>query len=473
MRLSGLICVCLVTLAGCDSNPTQPTTCTFSLSSTSASMGASGGASSVTVTTGSTCAWTGVSNASWITATGGTSVTGPGAFAFTVAAAPDSTARTGTLTVAGQTVTVAQQGLACTFSLSPQGTTIAAGGGTASFSVSASAGCTWTATTTAAWLTITSGASGSGSGTVTFAAAANPSTAPRTASLTVADQTYAVTQAGLSSCTVTLQRDDETFGVAGGSGTFDVAAASSCSWTVASNAAWISITSPAGGLGTGNGRVSYTVAANSGASARTGTMTVGGQTFVVTQAGTTACEYVVAPTDVNACVTEGFSRTVSVTTATGCPWTSSSTVSWITIASGLSGTGPGSVTYSLGPNYDAARQGIVAVRWPTVTAGQNVRINQSGCGYGLSVNTVDIPASGGDFSFDVVSSPTNTSCCGALQDCCMWSAAASASWVTVLSSMPRFGDDRVSYRVAANGTGSARSTTIVVRDRTLLIRQAG
>jgi hypothetical protein len=39
--------------------------------------------------------------------------------------------------------------------------------------------------------------------------------------------------------------------------------------------------------------------------------------------------------------------------------------------------------------------------------------------------------------------------------------------------MPRYGDDRVSYRVAANGTGSARSTTIVVRDRTLLIRQAG
>ena len=34
-----------------------------------------------------------------------------------------------------------------------------------------------------------------------------------------------------------------------------------------------------------------------------------------------------------------------------------------------------------------------------------------------------------------------------------------------------YGDDRVSLRVAANGTGSTRTTTIVVRDRTVTIRQ--
>ena len=97
-------------------------------------------------------------------------------------------------------------------------------------------------------------------------------------------------QAGRSSCTVTINPDDETFGVAGGSGTFDVAAASSCSWTVIANALWFSITDPAGGFGTGNRRISYSVVANAAVAARTGTMTVGGQTFVVTQAGTTACE---------------------------------------------------------------------------------------------------------------------------------------------------------------------------------------
>jgi trimeric autotransporter adhesin len=52
------------------------------------------------------------------------------------------------------------------------------------------------------------------------------------------------------------------------------------SWTAVSNVAWLSITG--GASGTGNGTVTYTVAANRG-SARTGTLTIGSQTFTVTQ----------------------------------------------------------------------------------------------------------------------------------------------------------------------------------------------
>ena len=113
------------------------------------------------------------------------------------------------------------------------------------------------------------------------------------------------------------------------------------------------------------------------------------------------------------------------------------------------------------------------MRWPTPTAGQNVRVAQAGCGYGVSRDTIDATAAGGDFFFDVVSSSTDTSCGGALQDGCVWTVTASASWVTVLSSMPRYGTDRVSVRVAANGTGASRTTTLVVRDKTVLVRQAG
>ena len=47
---------------------------------------------------------------------------------------------------------------------------------------------------------------------------------------------------------------------------------------------WIIITS--GSSGIGNGKVSYEVAANTGTTARTGTMTIAGKTFTVTQAGT-------------------------------------------------------------------------------------------------------------------------------------------------------------------------------------------
>jgi hypothetical protein len=38
--------------------------------------------------------------------------------------------------------------------------------------------------------------------------------------------------------------------------------------------------------------------------------------------------------------------------------------------------------------------------------------------------------------------------------------------------MPRYGDDRVSIRVAANATGAPRTATIVVRDRTVTVRQS-
>ena len=258
-----------------------------------------------------------------------------------------------------------------------------------------------------------------------------------------------------------------------GSGTFDVAAASSCSWTVIANALWFSITDPAGGFGTGNRRIAQSVVANAAVAARTATMTVGGQTFVVTQAGTTACEDLVAPTDVNACMSEGFARSVTVTTSTGCPWTSSSAASWLTVASGLSGIGTGTITYSLGANFDAARQGIIAVRWPTPTAGQNVRVNQAGCNYGIGWQSGPAPAAGGDFSFMVFSSSTDVTCEGPMGGGCWWSAVSSASWVTVLSSMPRVGDYYVLFRVAANATGHLRSATITVHDKTIVIEQVG
>ena len=59
----------------------------------------------------------------------------------------------------------------------------------------------------------------------------------------------------------------------------------SCSWTTASNNDWISITS--GSSGTGTGTVTYTVAANTTGSARTGTITIGGQTMTIRQAKST------------------------------------------------------------------------------------------------------------------------------------------------------------------------------------------
>src|SRR4029453_16288988 len=98
-----------------------------------------------------------------------------------------------------------------------------------------------------------------------------------------------------------------------------VNAQAGCTWSSTSNAAWI--TFPAGTTGSGLGSVNYTVAANSSTSSRTGTLTVAGQTFTVTQAGG-ACSYAISPTSNPSMVAGGGTGTVTVTTQTGCAWSS-------------------------------------------------------------------------------------------------------------------------------------------------------
>ena len=58
---------------------------------------------------------------------------------------------------------------------------------------------------------------------------------------------------------------------------------SDCDWTAVSNDGFITIT--AGSSGTGKGTVTYSVPVNSTTNILTGTITVAGQTFTVTQAG--------------------------------------------------------------------------------------------------------------------------------------------------------------------------------------------
>ncbi len=64
-------------------------------------------------------------------------------------------------------------------------------------------------------------------------------------------------------------------------GTVDVTAENGCGWTATSHDAWITIT--AGGSGSGNGTVSYSLAANPTRIPRQGTMTVAGHTFTALQ----------------------------------------------------------------------------------------------------------------------------------------------------------------------------------------------
>lgn len=361
----------------------------------------------------------------------------------------------------------------CNITISPPNADFGSNGGTGSVSVTAPAGCTWAATAGASWITITGGASGSGPGTVTYSLSANPGTDLRSGPVTIGGQTLTVRQQGrtAASCTYTLSHDRQDFGPETGSGSFTVSAAAECAWSATSDSPWVVVT--AGAQGSGNGTVAYAVSANGGVPGRDAMITVADRTFEVRQAGDVSrCDYSLTPVAFDPCMPAGTVQ-ATLTTQASCPWTATPNASWITLPGGGSGSGPGLITMAFSENYDAPRDGVVMVRWPTPTAGQNVRIAQAGCVYSVSQATFSYPSTAASGSFMVLQQSLPSVCGGATQDRCLWAAVSSVPWITITTSMPRAGDDPVAFTVAANTTPQARTGQITVRDQVITITQAG
>ena len=86
----------------------------------------------------------------------------------------------------------------------------------------------------------------------------------------------------MSVCGYTLSSTKQSFSSSGGGATVNVNSTGTCGWSVSNNAPWISVFS-SGQDGPGNGKFTFSVAANPAPIQRVGTLTVGGQTVTVTQ----------------------------------------------------------------------------------------------------------------------------------------------------------------------------------------------
>src|SRR5206468_10609762 len=95
----------------------------------------------------------------WSTITGGASGTGIGTVTYSVATNTGATARTGTLTIAGQTVTITQAANSCVYTLSTTSISVPSIATTGSLSVGTGTACSWTAVSNVPWITITGGRS--------------------------------------------------------------------------------------------------------------------------------------------------------------------------------------------------------------------------------------------------------------------------------------------------------------------------
>ena len=344
-------------------SPTAPS-CSFGIQPTAATVPAAGGNTQISVTTTPACSWTAASNVGWLAVVGIGTGTGNGNVVIS-ATANTGAQRAGTMLIGGQVLNVTQPG-SCAASINPASTSApAAGGAGAVIAVTVAAGCAWTAASNDTWLTITSATSGNGNGSVAFSVAAN-SGAPRAGTLTIAGQTFTTNQA--SGCTASITPLSQTVPAAGGNATnVAVTTPAGCAWTAASTDTWISIT--AGATGTGNGTVSFTAAASTGPQ-RTGTVTIAGQAHSVTQSS--GCSYSINPTSHNfPNKNAATGPTIAVTTAAGCGWTAVANAPWITVTGGATGSGNGSVTFTVPTNNTGNdRTGTITIGGQTFTVFQ-------------------------------------------------------------------------------------------------------
>jgi hypothetical protein len=344
-----------------------PPACTVTVAPISASIDAAGGDVHLTVTAAAGCAWSSTSNVSWITISAGAAGSGSGAVVATVAPNP-GVARTGTIVVAGRTLTITQAAPAapaCTYQLTPPSLNVTSDAQDSTVAVTAADGCQWEATSSVPWITIADPRSGAGNGTFKLTIAANTADA-RSGTVLVGSATLAVQQAAGATCSYAINPASYTAGLAADAVDVTVTAGTTCAWTAASGAPWVTVAS--GASGTGNGLVHLTIDANTGP-ARSTVVTIAGQAFTVQQAG--VCTYAIKPTFYDA--GKGPDRiTVNVTADPGCAWTASSPVSWATIADGATGTGNGVVTIAVQANDGPARAATLTI------ASQPFQLTQKG-----------------------------------------------------------------------------------------------
>jgi hypothetical protein len=243
--------------------------------------------------------------------------------------------------------------------------TVGALAGSYTLQVTTTSACSWTAASNSYTLSITAGSNGTGSGVVTYAVLPNTSSA-RSGTLTVAGITINVMQSAPApgQPVFSLSPASASFAAQAATGTIAVTASvPTTTWTAVSNASWITVP---GGSNQGNKNIGYSVAANTSPSPRTGTLTVAGVVFTITQAGVPCTGSVGSPAVVPN--NGGFSMAFPVTIAAGCTWTATSNQPWMTITSGASGTGNGSAVYEAATNTTGApRSATIVVAGVTMT----------------------------------------------------------------------------------------------------------
>lgn len=172
---------------------------------------------------------------------------------------------------------------------------------------------------------------------------------------------------------------------AGSSETLNLLSSSlACPWSISNLPSWISAFPTSGA---GPSAVVLTFAANTG-SARSATIGLAGSSVQVTQAAASSgCTYELSSTALTY-PAGGGPGSLSVTTTAGCTWKVAGAPAWFSLTGQTSGSGTGSIAFTISANTGAPRSASFMV------AGQTVLVSQTGGTY-TAAGTFPHFASGG------------------------------------------------------------------------------
>jgi hypothetical protein len=166
----------------------------------------------------------------------------------------------------------------------------------------------------------------------------------------------------------------------------------------------------------------------------------------------------------------GGTGTITISTQEGCPWAAflAQGSSFVTLTSAFNGSGSGTMSYSVAPNFDPNTRTAIILFGPSE---QTFTVVQEGAGcparaYTISPLTATFNEAGSPFG---TSGDGNTIRVTAPPEC-EWTVTTEVPWITLNSPIIRLGSGTVSYSVGPN-EGLWRSGTITVAGNAFTVFQ--
>lgn len=407
------------------------------------------------IATSGSGSWTAAVSDAWITLHATSGAAGD-SVAYTVGANIDVEDRVGYVYVAGHTHTVTQKGLGAT--VDKTNVVVERDGDTGTVTVSPTdTRSSWRARPNCDWISV-SPTSGTGPSTVTYRIAPWHDVSTRTGTFTVGGHTVSVFQYGSR---MELDRYSAACDYYAHVIPIKVDALAITSWTVTPNVNWISVEDA--GNGQGGDTVSVVIAENPGYRARTGTVTIGTETFTVTQEGRTTLSFAISPAQKEVAASGG-NALVSVKATPDLPWTATSGASWISVRENFeTGAGNGHVVYTVSPQSTLyARTGTV-----TVTPEPASRMLPATHTVRQAAATAALSATGHAFAAAGETATVEVS----VSDIVEWKVENLPDWITLSGSASRVGPGTVTLAAAANEAVDAREATVKIAEKAFRVSQ--